>query len=176
MRMSDLRYPIGHYNRESSLSPERRGELIEQIASAPFHLREAVKGLSEAQLETPYRPDGWTLRQVVHHLPDSHTNAYVRFKLALTEENPIFKPYAEERWAELPDSKLPVAVSLDLLDHLHSRWVSLLRALPAEAFARTMQHPDEKEPRTLDLTLCIYAWHGAHHVAHITTTRERLGF
>jgi uncharacterized damage-inducible protein DinB len=170
----DLRYPIGKLERKTSLSADERRTAIEAIAAAPARLRTAVKGLSESQLDTPYRPDGWTVRQVVHHVADSHLNAYTRFRLALTEQNPTIKPYDEAKWAELPDARtLPVNVSLDLLDMLHERWVSLLRSTPAESFARPLSHP-ENGPMTLDALLTIYSWHGRHHVAHVTALRERM--
>jgi uncharacterized damage-inducible protein DinB len=170
----DLRYPIGKPERKSSLSPDERRAAIEALAVAPARLRTAVKGLNDKQLDTPYRPDGWTVRQVVHHVADSHVNAYTRFRLALTEENPTIKPYAEAAWAELADGRvLPVGVSLDLLDALHERLVHLLRATPAESFARTLNHP-ENGPMTLDSLLTIYAWHGRHHTAHVSALRERM--
>jgi uncharacterized damage-inducible protein DinB len=139
-------------------------------------LRAAVRGLSETQLDTEYRPGGWTVRQVVHHMPDSHLNSYVRFKLALTEDEPTIKPYAEDRWAELADSKAtPVEVSLTLLDSLHDRWVRLLRPLGEEEWKRTFRHPS-LGPMTLEKTLALYAWHGRHHVAHITELRKRMSW
>jgi len=148
--MPDLRYPIGRFKWEGHTTEEQRRQQIDEIAATPARLRDAVKNLSEQQLDTPYRPGGWTVRQVVHHLPDSHMNAYVRFKLALTEENPTIKPYEEARWAELSDGRLvPVEVSLTLLDSLHHRWGVLLRSLTAADWARTFQHP-ELGPMTLD--------------------------
>jgi uncharacterized damage-inducible protein DinB len=139
-------------------------------------LREAVRGLDDAQLDTPYRPDGWTVRQVIHHLPDSHLNAYVRFKLALTEVEPTIKPYDEKAWAELPDGRGPlVAESLALLDALHARWVYMLRAMSAGDFARTLIHPERPDaPMTLDVMLALYAWHGRHHAAQVTALRDRM--
>jgi len=172
----DLRYPIGpfHWSGESGAA-ERRG-YIERLEAAPARLIEAVRGLSEAQLDTPYRPDGWTVRQVVHHLPDSHLNSYIRFRLALTEDAPTIKPYDQQRWAELPDSRTaPVRVSLELLDALHRRWAHLLRAMAPADFARTFVHP-ELGPVSLDRNLALYAWHGDHHLAHITCLRERMGW
>jgi uncharacterized damage-inducible protein DinB len=170
----DLRYPIGRLERRSSLSPDERRAAIDAIAAAPAKLRTAVKGLSDSQLDTPYRPGGWTVRQLVHHVADSHLNAYTRFRLALTEENPTIKPYEEAAWAELVDARtLPIGVSLDLLDALHERLVHLLRATPAEAFARTLNHP-ENGPMTMDTLLGIYAWHGRHHTAHVSALRERM--
>lgn len=174
--MTDPRYPVGRAEMEKELSPERRRELIGQIEETPARLREAVTGLNPEQLDTPYRPGGWTVRQLVHHVPDSHLNAYVRFKLALTEDEPAVKTYEEARWAELPDSRsVPVEVSLALLDALHRRWVALLRALPAADFQKTLKHPDWGNIN-LDELLGLYAWHGRHHVAHVTALRERMGW
>ncbi len=174
----DLRYPIGRFERPAQLTTPERSALIDTIAAAPAALRAAVHGLSGTQLDTPYRPEGWTVRQVVHHVPDSHLNSYVRFRLALTEEQPTIKPYDEARWAELPDAKGPlVAESLALLEALHARWVSLLRAMTPAEFARTLVHPERPgAPMTLDMMVALYAWHGRHHVAHITALRERMGW
>jgi uncharacterized damage-inducible protein DinB len=172
----DLRFPIGRQQAEGPLDEERRLELIAQIAEAPERLRAAANGLGHEQLDTPYRHGGWTVRQVIHHLPDSHLNGYVRFKLALTEESPTVKPYVEALWAELPDTgRTAPEVSLALLDALHKRWAILLRAMTADDFARTLNHP-EKGLLTLDQMLALYAWHGRHHVAHITALRERMGW
>lgn len=158
------------------LSAEQRKRFIDQIAAAPERLREAVAGLSQEQLDTPYRPGGWTARQVAHHIPDSHVNAYVRFKLALTETEPALRTYEESEWAKLPDTAAtPVEVSLQLLDALHRRWVTLLRSLSEKDFARTARHPSWGLV-TVDLLLAQYAWHGRHHVAHITSLRERMGW
>ncbi|HEX8164090.1 MAG TPA: bacillithiol transferase BstA [Pyrinomonadaceae bacterium] len=169
----DLRYPVGQFAEDAGAS---RQDLIEEIAAAPRRLREAVAGLSAEQLDTPYRPGGWTVRQVVHHVPDSHLNSYVRFKLALTEDEPAIRTYHEELWAELPDSRAtPVEVSLALLDSLHERWVILLRSLEEAGFHRTFSHP-EWGVVTLDKAVGLYAWHGRHHVAHVTSLRERMGW
>jgi hypothetical protein len=174
--MSDLRYPIGKFHYEGAPSDEQKRHVIDEIAGTPANLRAAVKGLSEAQLDTPYRPGGWTVRQVVHHLPDSHMNAYVRFKLALTEDEPTIKPYAEDRWAELADTKTtPMGTSLTLLESLHDRWGALLHSLTADEWKRNFRHP-ELGPMSLEKTLALYAWHGRHHVAHITSLREREGW
>lgn len=176
MTETDLRYPIGRFRRVTTLTNAERRESIESIAAAPARLRAAIQGLTEEQLDTPYRPDGWTVRQVVHHVPDSHMNAYIRFKWTLTEENPTIKTYAEGRWAELEDSRTtPVEVSLTLLEALHDRWVRLLRSMKPEDFARPFNHP-ENGPMTLDSLLAIYDWHGRHHAAHITGLRERMGW
>lgn len=172
--MTDLRYPIGKFESRSELSPEERRAMIDIIAAAPLRLREAVRGLSEAQLDTPYRDGGWSVRQVVHHVPDSHINAYVRVKLALTENTPTIKPYEEAAWAQLADSRItPVEVSLTLLDALHARWVDLLRAMREADFERPFRHP-EHGVVTLDWLVAMYAWHSRHHVAHITSLRERM--
>ncbi|HET7890912.1 MAG TPA: bacillithiol transferase BstA [Candidatus Sulfotelmatobacter sp.] len=174
--MTDLRYPIGKFTYDRSLTEDQKRAFLDDVAQTPANLRAAVKGLSEAQLDTPYRPGGWTVRQVVHHVPDSHLNSYVRFKLALTEDEPTIKPYAEDRWAELPDTKAtPVDVSLALLDSLHDRWLRLLRSLTPEDWKRTFRHP-EMGPMTLEKTLALYAWHGRHHVAHITALSSREGW
>lgn len=149
-------------------------ELIDQIAAAPAAMAAAVAGLSDGQLDTPYRPGGWTLRQVVHHVPDSHMNAFIRLKLALTENDPLIRPYDQDGWAGLADARLPLAVSLSLLAALHERWVVLWRAMEAADFARTLRHP-EMGPMTLDALLGLYAWHGRHHIAHVTAWREREG-
>ncbi|MGA1987415.1 MAG: YfiT family bacillithiol transferase [Candidatus Sulfotelmatobacter sp.] len=174
--MTDLRYPISKFHFDGPLTEEQKQKSLDDIASAPANLRKAVKGLSEAQLDTPYRPDGWTVRQVVHHVPDSHMNAYIRFKLALTEDEPTIKPYAEDRWAKLADTKsTPTEVSLTMLESLHDRWVRLLRSLGPEDWKRTFRHP-EMGAMTLEKTLALYAWHGRHHVAHVTGLRERSGW
>lgn len=174
--MSDLRYPIGPFQPVASLSPAQRATCIEQIAAAPDGLRRAVAGLDDTQLDTPYRPGGWTVRQVVHHVPDSHLNAYTRFKLACTEETPTIKTYDEARWAELAEARTaPIAISLDLLASLHRRWVLFLQGLGPAEFARTVRHPDWGLP-TVDCLLAQYAWHGRHHTAHITTLRDRMGW
>jgi hypothetical protein len=174
--MTDLRYPIRRFDVVTDISDEERKGLIQQIEDAPAKLRAAVKGLSNEQLDTPYRPEGWTVRQLVHHLPDSHINAYVRMKLALTEENPAIKTYDEALWAGLIDTQnTPLEVSLDLLDALHKRWVVLMRSVSKKDYARTFQHP-EWGAVPIDMAISIYAWHGLHHVAHITSLRERMGW
>lgn len=176
--MTDLRYPIGKFARPTkALTPAERKTAIEAIAKAPAALRVAVSGLTDAQLDTPYRMGGWTVRQVVHHVPDSHMNAYARFKLALTEETPTIKPYDEARWAELDDAKSKlVEQSLTLLEALHDRWVFLLERMQPSDFARKLNHPEWEAPLSLDVMLALYAWHGRHHVAHITGLRERSGW
>src|SRR6201993_4987119 len=173
--MSDPRYPIGKFSFDGTLSDAQRNQYIDDIAKAPAALRSAIKGLSAQQLDTPYRDGGWTVRQVVHHVADSHMNAYVRWRLALTETEPTIKPYEEGAWAKLEDAEhAPVEVSLRLLDPLHERWVSLLRSVKAGEFARTFRHP-EHGVRTLDWMLFLYAWHGRHHTAHITELRKQKG-
>ena len=174
--MTDPRFPIGKFHFDGPLSEDQRAQLIADIAEAPAALRAAVKDLSPQQLDTPYREGGWTVRQVTHHVPDSHMNAYVRYKLALTEDDPTIKPYAEDRWAELADSQsTPVEVSLALTDSLHSRWVQLLRSLKPEDWKRTFKHP-ERGAVSLGMNLALYAWHGKHHVAHVTELRKRMGW
>ena len=173
----DLRFPIGKHDRKMVLTPAERGAALEALAAAPSLLRDAVSGLSDNQLDTPYRPGGWTVKQVVHHVPDSHMNAYTRFKLALTEDVPTIKTYEEAAWAELPDSqKVPIEVSLDLLDALHLRWLALLRSMDDTQFKRQLRHPEHGRVLSLEQMLGLYAWHGRHHVAHITSLRKREGW
>ena len=173
--MSDPRYPLGPFSLERTPTEADRAAWIEVLEAAPTRLRAAVSGLDDAQLDTPYREGGWTVRQVVHHLPDSHLNSYIRFKWALTEPAPVIKPYFEDRWAGLPDSGAPPGVSLSLLSALHERWTTLLRAMTAKDFARTFVHP-ENGVQTLSESLALYAWHSEHHLAQITTLRERRGW
>ncbi len=174
--MTDLRFPIGKFHYDGPPTEQQKQAFLTEIARTPADLRAAVKGLSDAQLDTAYRPDGWTVRQVVHHLSDSHMNSYVRFKLALTEEEPTIKPYAEDLWAELSDSKsTPVEISLTMLDSLHDRWLRLLRSLTPEQWKRSFRHP-AMGPMDLEKTLALYAWHGRHHVAHITDLRKRMSW
>lgn len=174
--MADARFPIGKFHYDGSVTAERKQSFLEDVAKTPANLRAAIKGLSDSQLDTPYRDGGWTVRQVVHHVPDSHMNSYVRFKLALTEDGPTIKPYAEDRWAELADTKAtPVEVSLTLLESLHDRWVRLLRSLTSNEWKRTFRHPERGE-MTLEHALAMYSWHGKHHVAHITELRRRMSW
>lgn len=174
--MTDLRYPTGKLTYDPDLTPAKRQAMIRTIADTPSRLRAAVAGLTETQLDTPYRPDGWTVRQVLHHVPDSHVNAYVRFKLALTEDNPTIRPYQEAEWAKVADTRLtPVDVSLRLLEAVHERWVILLESMQEADFARPLYHPDNGA-MTIDRLLQVYAWHGPHHVAHITELRKREGW
>jgi uncharacterized damage-inducible protein DinB len=175
--MTNPRYPVGKYVPEASPDVSTLKGWIDEIAAAPEALREAVEGLDDAQLNTPYREGGWSLRQVAHHVPDSHMNAYVRFKLALTEDAPLIKTYDEAAWAELPDGRSgDVAASLALLENLHERWVRLLRAMSRADFDRTFRHPDVPEPMNLARLLGLYAWHGRHHPAQITTLRGTKGW
>jgi uncharacterized damage-inducible protein DinB len=169
---ADLRYPIGKFQATEKVTDIQYRSLIAAIADAPEKLRAAIAGLDERQLDTPYRPGGWTVRQVVHHVPDSHMNAFVRFKLALTEDEPRIKPYDEARWAELADAKAPIEPSLLLLESLHDRWVLLLDSLSPSEWQRKFRHP-ERGTVTLENNLQLYAWHGRHHIAHITALRER---
>ena len=172
--MEDLRYPIGKFKRPEKFTPAERVAAIEAVAATPEAMRKALKGLKDAQLDTPYREGGWTVRQVAGHVPDSHMNAYIRFKLALTEDQPTIKTYKEGPWSELPDTKrTPVEVMLTLLESLHKRWVTLLRSIPAADWAKTFNHP-ENGLMNLDQLLALYAWHGKHHVAHITSLRDRM--
>lgn len=173
---ADLRYPVGEFVPTTSLTPDARRIAIDVIAQAPDALRASVKGLTNEQLDEPYRPGGWTVRQLVHHVADSHLNAYVRLRLALTEDRPTIRPYDQSRWAELADARtLPVEVSLTLLETLHARWVNLLQSLPPEAFERRYVHPESGE-HTLNYLVSMYAWHSRHHTAHVTSLRERKGW
>ena len=171
----DLRYPIGKFQRDASPSPENNRRRILEIEAAPAQLRRAVAGLTSAQIDTPYRPEGWTVRQTVHHLADSHMNAYVRFKLALTEDAPTIKLYDEALWAQTADNQEPVEISLALLEALHQRWSNLLQSMKESDYTRTLVHP-ENGVVPLHVQLAIYGWHGRHHTAHITALRERNGW
>jgi hypothetical protein len=171
----DLRYPVGPFKIEGEITSELINNWIAEIENAPRLLREAVKDLQDHQLDTPYRPGGWTVRQVVHHLPDSHLNSYIRLKLALTEDKPVIKPYQEDKWAELPDSNLPVEVSLQLMEAIHSRWVSILITLSPSELEKTFFHPESGE-NSIASMIALYAWHSRHHIAHITSLRDRLGW
>ncbi len=177
----DLQYPIGKFAWSRTgdgllTTAAEREEWIAEIEETPARLWAAVTGLTDAQLDTPYRPGGWTVRQVVHHFADSHINAYVRFRLALTETEPAIKPYDERAWAQLSDARTaPADLSLTLLEALHQRWVILLRSLKPEDFSRKLNHP-ELGPVALEKYLALYAWHGKHHLAHITSLQERSGW
>jgi len=173
---NDLRYPIGEFDRNYEVSPAARAARIQIIKDLPSAVADAVAGLNEAQLDTEYRPEGWTIRQTVHHIADSHSNSLTRFKLALTEdEPPTIRPYYEERWAELADSKLPVDVSLKMIDAIHTRWAALLESMTDDDFKREFIHP-ETGNWPLEGALALYAWHSQHHTAHITRLREREGW
>ncbi|NHM33029.1 YfiT family bacillithiol transferase [Neobacillus terrae] len=173
--MEDLRYPVGEFDVKGNYKVDLIEEWIYEIEALPAKVREAVKGLNDEQLDSAYRPGGWTIRQVVHHIPDSHINSYIRFKLALTEDNPVIKPYAEDKWAEFADSNLPIEVSLTMLEALHSRWVVLLKSLKPADLEKTFRHPDLGEIK-LGMNIGLYAWHGRHHLAHITSLKERMGW
>jgi len=173
---TDPRFPTGPFQFNPDATADTRRQAIAAIRATPGALRAAVAGLSESQMNTPYRDGGWTVRQVVHHVPESHMNAFTRFKLALTEDNPTIKPYEEDRWVRLGDvPRAPIETLLTLLDALHERWVILLEVMTAADFARPLTHP-VNGGMTLDRMLQLYAWHGAHHVAHITTLRTREGW
>jgi hypothetical protein len=176
MSTPDLRYPVGEFHFPKSVTAGELATFIDQIAETPARMRAAVAGLNDAQLDTPYRPGGWTVRQLAHHVPDSHINSYVRFRLALTEDVPVIKPYEEKLWADLADARsLPVEPSLVLLESLHARWVPLLRSLSESDWKRSFRHP-ELGLVSLENNAALYAWHGRHHVAHITALRQRLGW
>ncbi len=174
--MNDPRYPIGKYQGPESITAETRKGWIDDIASMPALLNAAVSGLEGDQLEAPYRDGGWTIRQTVHHLADSHMNSFIRFKLALTEDNPTIKPYEEKLWAELPDSKGDIGVSLALIESMHTRWVWLLQSMSEADYKKTFVHPQSGKPSTLERNLGLYAWHGKHHTAHITNLRSARGW
>ena len=173
---TDPRYPIGKFSFDGALSSQQRQQCLDDLEQTPARIRTALRGLSDAQIDTPYREGGWTLRQVAHHMPDSHMNAYVRFKMALTEDEPTIKVYLEDRWAELPEAKkAPIDVSLALLDCLHKRWMLFLRSLSDADWKRSYRHP-ELGLMPLEKALALYAWHGLHHEAHITVLRQRMGW
>ncbi len=175
--LESLRYPIGLFTASPPYSPAQIATNLERLELLPGHLRATVETLTSAQLETAYRPGGWTVRQVVHHLPDSHSNAYTRFRLALTEDEPTIRPYAEARWAELPDAaRGPIELSLELLEAVHRRWLALLRALRPEQWERRYFHPEMQQHFRLDTALALYAWHGEHHLAHVQTLSRREGW
>jgi uncharacterized damage-inducible protein DinB len=174
--MSDdsLRYPIGPFEYSGPADDAQRRAHIDSIAAAPAALRAAVKGLTEAQLDTPYRDGGWTVRQVANHVPDSHMNGYIRCKLAVTESAPTIKPYHEDLWSQLPDARTgPIDNSLALLELLHERWTRFLRTLSGADWEKTYVHPEYGKTFTLDKVLALYSWHGRHHVGHITSLRQR---
>lgn len=170
--IEDLRFPLGKFDKSIAITPELRKEFVQTIRQLPENLEKAVSDLSDEQLETPYRPEGWTVRQTVHHIADSHLNAYTRFKLALTEDAPTIRPYAEDRWAELADSKMPIDVSLKIVEGIHARWTNLLKSMSEDDFQKRLNHP-ESGSWTLEKMLALYEWHSRHHTAHITNLRER---
>lgn len=174
--MTELQYPIGKFALQQQYTAAETNAHVEAIANCPYALRKAVHELGPEQMDTPYRDGGWTVRQVVHHVADSHLNAYVRHRWALTEDNPTIKAYREKEWAQLPDYALPVDVSLTLLDRLTTRWMYMLRALKPADWGRTFFHPESKITYRLDGSVALYAWHGRHHVAHITSLRQRKGW
>ena len=172
--MEDLRYPIGKYISQP-FSDKQLNEWLIDITNLPQHLENAVMNLDEAQVNTPYRPEGWTVKQLVHHVADSHMNAYIRFKLGLTEENPTIKPYEEAAWADLSDTRnLPFNLSLTILHALHARWMEILKNITEEEWNRTVFHPEQKKEISLWHLLGMYAWHGRHHTAHVTALKERM--
>lgn len=174
LALDQLRYPIGKFSFNATADAKEISTCIAAIEQLPTQLKMAVKGLNDAQLNTPYRDGGWTVRQVVHHLADSHMNAYIRFKLALTEDNPTIKPYLEKLWAEMEDStKLPIDVSIAILEPLHERMVHVLKAIKGPQLERTVYHPESKREMSVRFLIALYAWHGKHHVSHITSLRER---
>jgi len=173
---ADLSYPIGRFTPVTPGTADVRRTAIDDIAALPRNMRNAVAGLTDAQLDTPYRPGGWTVRQLVHHVADSHMNGFIRFKLALTEETPTIKPYDEKSWAGLADTRLPIEVSLAILENVHTRWDAIYRALAPAQFERTFFHPEYQEHLTLDTQVQSYGWHSKHHVAHITSLRRRQGW
>ena len=174
--MTDPHYPVGKFTWPENITAEDRERWVEGIAATPANLRTAAAGLTEEQLNTPYREGGWTVRQVIHHLPDSHMNSYVRFKLALTEDEPTIKPYDEAAWAELPDTKtIPVETSLCLLECLHQRWVAILEAMTEADWKRNLTHPALGKV-SLEKMAALYDWHGRNHVAHITELRKQNGW
>lgn len=173
--MEDLRYPVGRFTMPEQATDADLQAWIDEIDALPARLRAAVATLDDARLDTPYRSGGWTVRQLVHHVADSHLNSIIRFKLALTEDQPTIRPYDQDAWVNLPDARMPVGVSLDLLQHLHARWVTLLRALDRADLERVFLHP-ESGPHTLRRAIALYAWHGRHHLAHVTGLKTREGW
>jgi hypothetical protein len=173
--LEELKYPVGGFTPPESYSDSDRAQRIQVITDLPKNFLAAAKGLSDAQLDTPYRPEGWTVRQLIHHVADSHMNAFIRFKLALTENVPTVKPYNEKLWADLADAKLPVEPSLRIIEDVHTRWVAVLKSMKASDFAKQLVHP-ERGQISLDWMLALYTWHSKHHTAHIAKLRERNGW
>lgn len=176
MTETDLKYPIGKFIRPEQYTREMVNGWITDIAALPKNLKQVVEPLSNAQLDTPYREGGWTVRQVVHHYADSHMNAFTRLKLTLTEDKPIIKPYAEAMWAELPDGKMPVSASIKILEGLHERWTTLLNSLSDDDLHKVFIHPENKREYQLQEFIGIYSWHSRHHVAQILALLEREGW
>jgi len=174
-QLEKLRYPIGRYHAPENIDFAQMADWILEIETYPTRLREATESLTDEQLDTTYRPEGWTLRQVVHHVADSHINAYTRFKLAMTEKRPIIKPYLEDRWAELPEAKnAPIEVSLNILDGIHARWATALRGLSKQDRKRTLIHPEADKDFVIDSMIGMYVWHGNHHLGHILETKKSM--
>jgi hypothetical protein len=177
LTLDQLRYPVGKFAFKADADEKEIKQWISEIEQMPAHLKNAVKGLNDTQLNTPYREGGWSVRQVVHHLADSHMNAYMRFKLALTEDKPNIKPYLEKAWAEMEDSlNLPIDISVSILEPLHTRWVYMLKTIKGNQFDRSVFHPESKREMTVKFLMALYAWHGKHHVAHITSLRKIKGW
>ena len=174
MTLEQLKYPIGKFEKPEIINQDILSQWIAEIAAFPVNLKAEVTHLTDGQLDSPYRPEGWSIRQVVHHCADSHMNSLIRFKLALTEEVPTIKTYREEKWAELADGRMPIAPSLMLLEGLHARWAALLRSLSEEDLRRVYIHPDQKQAIPLNVTIGLYAWHGKHHLAHIIEAKKRM--
>jgi len=173
--IEDLKYPIGKFDKNFEITAALKQDYINEIAKLPRKLEAAIENLNNEQLDTPYRPEGWTVRQTVHHIADSHLNSFIRFKLALTEDAPTIRPYFEDRWAELEDSRLPIDSSMKIIEGVHARWTTLLEALSDKEFSRKLVHPETGEWR-LENMLGLYAWHSRHHTAHITKLRDRNGW
>jgi hypothetical protein len=176
MTEDELRYPIGKFTPREKYTAEDLQQFIRRIESLPAKIEEAARPLTAAQLSTPYREGGWTLRQVLHHIPESHMNAYIRFKWALTEENPTIKPYNEKAWAETPEISLDPKISIELLKALHVKWVALLKSLSPKDLQKQYLHPETKRYNRLDNMMGMYAWHGEHHLSHITSLKTRMGW
>lgn len=173
--MEELRYPVGRFESPQAATSADRRVWMNEIAALPKRLGEALAGLTASELDSPYRPEGWTIRQVVHHIADSHMNAFIRFRLALTEDNPTIKPYAEAAWSELPDARTgDPAHSLAIIEGLHARWVTMAEAISEEGWSRTFYHPERKAALRLDAALAMYAWHSRHHLTHVTGTVAKL--
>jgi len=177
MNIETLKYPIGKFQRPADLSPDRVAEWVNDIEQLPQQLRASIAGFSEEQINTPYRPEGWTVRQLIHHIADSHMNSYIRYRWTLTEDNPTIKAYHQSAWGDLPDCKSePVEVSLSILEGVHQRWVTLLKSFGPAEWKRTFFHPESEQQFTLDLNTAIYSWHGKHHLAHIEALKNRKGW